>query len=37
MEAEKYRNASAKEVKSLAKYILQNFIQVNTYSQILNM
>ena len=37
MEAEKYRNASAKEIKPLAKFILQNFIQVNTqynlYSQ----
>ena len=32
MEAEKYRNASEKEVKSLAKYILQNFIQVKTFS-----
>ena len=30
MEAEKYRNASAKEIKPLAKFILQNFIQVNT-------
>ena len=28
MEAEKYRKASAQEVKPIAKYILQNFIQV---------
>jgi len=34
MEAEKYRNASAKEVKPLAKYILQNFIQAGSVQEI---
>ena len=32
MEAEKYRKASAQEVKPIAKYILQNFIQVITHN-----
>jgi len=32
MAAEKYRKASPQEVKPIAKYILQNFIQVITHN-----